>query len=97
MVSNLIGGFFQRLEALHKYAFGSMIISGEEPKLAVSGVWLFRGLEIPQGMTACDDSEHYNWNKLDATSDKDKKLVEDYFAWDGELGGRKFFAGKVFK
>jgi len=29
MTSNLIGGFFQRLEKLHKYAFGSMIIFGE--------------------------------------------------------------------
>lgn len=47
MTSNLIGGFFQRLEKLHKYAFGSMIIFGEEPNLSVGGVWLFRGQEVP--------------------------------------------------
>jgi elongation factor 1-gamma len=97
MTSNLIGGFFQRLEKLHKYAFGSMIIFGEEPKLSVAGVWLFRGLEIPEDMKACDDAEHYNWKRVDINNPAEKKLVEDYFAWDGELGGKKFNAGKTFK
>jgi elongation factor 1-gamma len=97
MTSNLIGGFFQRLEKLHKYAFGSMIIFGEEPQLTVSGVWLFRGLDIPEDMKACDDAEHYNWKKVDTNNPAEKKLVEDYFAWDGELGGKKFNAGKTFK
>jgi len=97
MTSNLIGGFFQRLEKLHKYAFGSMIIFGEEPQLSVSGVWLFRGQEIPEDMKACDDCEHYEWKRVDTNSEAEKKLVEDYFAWDGALGGKKFNAGKVFK
>jgi len=97
MTSNLIGGFFQRLEKLHKYAFGSMIIFGEEPQLTVSGVWLFRGQEIPEDMKACDDTEHYEWKRVDTNSEAEKKLVEDYFAWDGALGGKKFIAGKVFK
>jgi elongation factor 1-gamma len=97
MTSNLIGGFFQRLEKLHKYAFGSMIIFGDEPQLSVSGVWLFRGLDIPEDMKACDDAEHYNWKKVDTNNPAEKKLVEDYFAWDGELGGKKFNAGKTFK
>lgn len=95
MTSNLIGGFFQRLEKLHKYAFGSMIIFGDEPNLTVSGVWLFRGLEVPEDMRACDDFEHYEWKKLDPVADR--KTIEDYFAWDGELGGQKFNAGKCFK
>jgi len=97
MTSNLIGGFFQRLEKLHKYAFGSMIIFGDEPQLSVAGVWLFRGLEIPEDMKACDDTEHYTWKRVDTNSEAEKKLVEDYFAWEGALGGKKFTAGKVFK
>lgn len=97
MTSNLIGGFFQRLEKLHKYAFGSMIIFGDEPALTVSGVWLFRGKDVPEDMKACDDFEHYDWKRVDTTSDAEKKLVEDYFAWDGALGGKKFNAGKCFK
>jgi elongation factor 1-gamma len=97
MTNNLIGGFFQRLEKLHKYAFGSMIIYGEEPELAVSGVWLFRGSEIPEDMKLCDDAEHYNWAKLNADDSADKKTIEDSFAWEGELNGKKFNTGKTFK
>lgn len=95
MTSNLIGGFFQRLEKLHKYAFGSMIIFGDEPTLTVSGVWVFRGTEVPEDMKACDDFEHYEWKKIDPEADK--KTIEDYFAWDGELEGKKFAVGKCFK
>jgi len=97
MTSNLIGGFFQRLEKLHKYAFGSVIIFGEEPKLEVHGVWVFRGQEIPADMKDCDDSEHYTWTPVDLSDAAQKKKVEDYFAWDGELEGKKFVAGKTFK
>jgi len=97
MTNNLIGGFFQRLEKLHKYAFGSMIIFGEEPELAVSGVWLFRGSEIPEDMKLCDDSEHYNWARLNPDDSADKKTIEDSFAWEGEFNGKKFNSGKTFK
>lgn len=97
MTSNLIGGFFQRLEKLHKYAFGSMIIFGDEPSLSVSGFWLFRGLEVPEDMRLCDDFEHYDWKRVDINNEAERKLVDDYLAWDGELGGKKFNAGKTFK
>jgi elongation factor 1-gamma len=97
MTSNLIGGFYQRLEKLHKYAFGNMIIFGDEPALSVSGVWLFRGLDVPEDMKACDDFEHYNWKKLDPNSEADRKLVDDYNALEGDFGGKKFTAGKTFK
>jgi len=97
MTSNLIGGFFQRLEKLHKYAFGSMIIFGDEPNLSVAGVWVFRGLEIPEDMKACDDAEHYHWKRADLSNPAEKKLLEDYFAWEGDFGGKKYNIGKVFK
>lgn len=45
-VSNLIGGFYQRLEKLHKYAFGTMNIYGEVGSFEIHGVWVFRGPEI---------------------------------------------------
>lgn len=48
-------------------------------------------------MKECDDYEHYDWKPVNLDSDAEKKLVEDYFAWDGELGGKKFIAGKTFK
>ena len=46
MAANLIGGMFQRLDKLHKYAFASVLIFGEDYKLTISGVWLLRGQQL---------------------------------------------------
>jgi elongation factor 1-gamma len=99
MTANLISGFLQRLDKLRKYAFGSLIIFGEEPKLSVSGVWVFRGKEIPEEMLECDDAEHYNWTQANLEDNATKELINDYFAWDGSFGGKTqpFNQGKVFK
>jgi elongation factor 1-gamma len=100
MTLNLLGGFVQRLDKLRKYGFGSLLIFGEEPKLEISGCWLFRGADIPAEMKECDDFPNYDWVKADTNDAATVKLIEDYFAWNGELGGRgKDFhdQGKVFK
>jgi len=98
LCSNMIGGFFTRLERLHKYAFGSMVIHGTEPTLKISGVWVFRGLDVPIEMKECDDFELYDWKKIDHADPKHRTLIEDFFAWDGEFNGDgKPAAGKVFK
>ena len=46
MAANLIGGMFQRVEKLHKYGFGSVLVFGEDYKLSISGIWLFRGQQL---------------------------------------------------
>lgn len=97
MTLNLLGGFIQRLEKVRKYAFGSLIIFGEEPKLEISCVFLFRGTEMPPEFLAVDDVEHYSWRKADTNDAATRDLIGDYFAWDGNLGGRKFNQGKIFK
>jgi len=99
MTCNLIGGFIQRLDELRKYGFGSLLIFGEEPNLEISGCWLFRGLEIPEEMKECPYSESYTFRKVDLTSDADKELIADFWAWEGKFGGRDkpFNQGKVFK
>jgi len=43
------------------------------------------------------DYESYTWTKLDANSDETKKLVEEYFSWEGDFGGKKFNQGRIFK
>jgi elongation factor 1-gamma len=100
MTLNLLGGFIQRLDKVRKYGFGSLLIFGEEPKLQVASAWLFRGTEVPKEMKEVDDYPHYEWRKVDHTNEADKKLVEDFWAWNGEFGG-KYPAfndkGKVFK
>jgi len=97
MTANLVGGWFQRLDKLRKYGFGSVIIFGEEPKLEVGGVWLFRGAEPPQEMKETDDYENFSWKKADITDASQKELIADYFAWDGKFGGKTFNQGKAFK
>jgi len=97
MTLNLLGGFIQRLEKVRKYAFGSLIIFGDEPKLEVSCVFLFRGKELPEVFTIVDDVEHYAWRKVDPKDNSVRELINDYFAWDGSFGGRKFNQAKIFK
>lgn len=97
MTSNLIGGWFQRLDKLRKYGFGSVLIFGAEPELSISGVWLFRGKAIPEEMTTCDDSELYSWTKLDHSNADDKAKIENYLAWDGFSSPQFSGQGKVFK
>jgi len=100
MTNNLVSGWIQRLDKLRKYGFGSLLIFGDEPKLEIGAAWLFRGQEVPAEMKDSDDYSSYDWKKLDHKDEKDRKLIEDYFAWDGEFGGnRPAFneQGKVFK
>jgi elongation factor 1-gamma len=101
MTNNLVSGFVQRLDPLRKYGFGTVLIFGEEPNLAVSGCWLFRGTDIPAEMRECDDYETYSWKKADTNIEADRKLIEDYWAWNGEFRGGPALPfsdnGKVFK
>jgi len=99
MTLNLLGGFIQRLEKLRKYGFGSLLIFGEEPKLEISGCWLFRGPEIPAEMKECDDYTNYEWRKADVSDPATIKLIEDFWACEGDFNGRTGFGGqyKIFK
>jgi len=97
MTLNLLGGFIQRLDKVRKYAFGSLVIFGEEPKLEVSCLFLFRGKEMPAEFQIVDDVEHYTWRKADTNDTATRELINDFFAWDGSFGGRKFSQGKIFK
>jgi len=48
-------------------------------------------------MKQCDDSELYTWKKVDITDDSQKKLVDDYWAEEGEFGGKTYNGSKSFK
>jgi len=99
--ANLIGGFLQRLDKLRKYAFGSLIIFGNDAGMEIAGCWLFRGQDVPAEMTECDDAEHYDWKKANLEDPQTKELINDFFAWDSttKFGGRKldFNQGKIYK
>jgi len=99
MTCNLVTGYMQRLDKVRKHGFGSLLIFGDEPKLEIACVWLFRGTEIPEEMKAVDDYEQYTWTKLDSEDATHRAIVEDFWAWDGKFGkeGRVLNQGKTFK
>jgi len=43
------------------------------------------------------DYESYDWKKLNYDDEETKKLITEYFSWEGDFGGKKFNTGKVFK
>ncbi|XWS67457.1 hypothetical protein CRYUN_Cryun04dG0008100 [Craigia yunnanensis] len=86
---NKVGGFLQRMDLARKYAFGKMLVIGSGPPFKVKGLWLFRGLEIPQFvLDECYDMELYEWKKVDIANEAQKELVnqmiEDYEPFEGE-------------
>ena len=94
--SNLVGGLMQRLPKLHKYGFGSIVISGDDNNLRIHGVWMFRGTHIPQHMEENGDRVHYTFSKLDW--ERDREVVNDYLAWDGPtFVDTTVVDGKVYK
>jgi len=99
MSCNLVTGMYQRLDKMHKHAFGSMIVFGKDNDSTISGIWIWRGQELAFNLSPDlqIDFESYDWKKLDASSAETKKMVTEYFAWEGDFGGKKFNQGKIFK
>lgn len=99
MSCNLIGGMFQRLEKLKKNAFASMILFGTDNNSTISGVWVWKGHELafPLSPDWQIDYESYDWQKLDPKDEKTKKIVNEYWMWEGDFDGKKFNQGKIFK
>ena len=81
VTNNLLTGFMSRAEHTGKYTFARMGVFGEEPNLEIMGVWLVRGLEIPDGLAKEHAQfEYYKTRKLDPRNNKDDDtLVREYF------------------
>ena len=100
MSCNLIGGMYQRLEKLRKNAFASMALFGKDNDSTISGVWVWRGHDLAFELSEDwqIDYSSYDWKKLDPNSEETKKMVNDYFKWEGkDASGRNFNQGKIFK
>lgn len=94
MSSNLIGGFFNRLEASRKYLFGSMGVLGETGNSVISGALIARGQDIIPVVDVAPDYESYSYKKLDLENAEDKAFFEAANAWDLEIDGKKWVDGK---
>lgn len=101
MTANAIGGFVQRSDAMRKWAFGTMFVTGSETEMPIeiSGLWLFRDQNCDHMKEANDDAQCYTWTKLDYSKPEVKELVYHYWSADvdGYLEGKKVTDGKVFK
>ena len=99
MTSNLIGGMFQRIEKLRKNAFASMCVWGEDNNNTIAGVWFWKGQELvfPMCPDWQTDYESYNWRKMNPDDESDRKLLNQFWAWEGSYNNRKFADGKIFK
>merc|ERR1712169_168179 len=101
MTSNLIGGFFARLEASRKYLFGCCSVYGQANDSVIQGTFLVRGDEALPAFDVAPDYESYEFTKLDPSKPEDKAFVEDQWSWDKpiEVNGKKYewADGKVFK
>ncbi|RPB25346.1 elongation factor EF-1 gamma subunit [Terfezia boudieri ATCC MYA-4762] len=97
MTSNLIGGFFNRLEASRKHIFGAMSVYGESNNSIVSGAFLVRGQDYLPAFDVAPDWESYEFTKLDPTKAEDREFIEDQWSWDKDYQGKKWADGKVFK
>ncbi|EIE88418.1 hypothetical protein G6F55_012421 [Rhizopus delemar] len=94
MSNNLIGGFYARLERAHKYAFGSMIVRGENNKNSIGGYFVIRGQEVPFEIYDAADYPSYTFTKIEPSQYEEKKEeFYKYLAWDFE----DCVDGKVFK
>ena len=94
MSSNLIGGFFNRLEASRKYLFGSMGVLGKTNDSLISGALIARGQDIKPVVDVAPDYESYEYKQLDLSNEEDKKFFEAALAWDLEIDGKAWVDGK---
>lgn len=107
-VSNFVGGFFNRCDAIRKYAFGTMTWSGEDTlgNILLEGCWILRGQDI-EHITNQDkwdwanpEGSYFEWTQVKEFDENAKKTVTQF--WCGEEGentaaGRPIIGGKVFK
>ncbi|KAI5119352.1 hypothetical protein M0805_004029 [Coniferiporia weirii] len=97
MSSNLITGFFNRLEASRKYLFGSVGVLGTNNNSVISGVFILRGDDYKPVVDAAPDWESYDFKKIDLENADDKAFFESALAWDLKIGDKEWADGKNFK
>ena len=90
--SNSKGMFLQKCDAVRRYAFAVHGVYGVEGDYKIRGLWMFRGLEVPQEMKDNDLYEYITFTKLDHNKKEDRDLVHDYWTKlneNDEVEGRK--------
>ena len=90
--SNSKGMFLQKCDAVRRYAFAVHGVYGVEDDYKIRGLWMFRGLDVPQEMKDNDLYEYITFTKLDHNKKEDRDFVHDYWTKlneTDEVEGRK--------
>ncbi|KAI4278871.1 MAG: hypothetical protein LQ337_000681 [Flavoplaca oasis] len=99
MSSNLITGFFTRLDASRKYLFGCASVYGVSNDSVIKGAFMVRGQDAHPAFDVAPDIDSYDFTKLDPS--KDKGFIEDMWSWDKpvDVNGKSYewADGKIFK
>ncbi|KAG0000773.1 Elongation factor 1-gamma [Entomortierella chlamydospora] len=98
MSNNLAGGLMNRLERARKYAFGSLVVAGEDNANIITGYFIVRGVadEMIEEITDAADYDSYTWVKVNV-DDAEKEKIGQVFAWEGSIDGKPIADGKAFK
>jgi len=67
----------QKLDDFRKYAFAVEGVHGEEPNLEIRGVWVWRGVGIPERIK--EELELYELTPLHVDNENDRKKIADYW------------------
>lgn len=72
-------------ETMRKFTLGSFAVLGEEPKLDIMGVLLFRGKDIPEPL-AKDHPQFEYWKsrKLNVNDENDRKFISEFWIKEEE-------------
>merc|ERR1719223_2010952 len=84
---NLMKGFLQRFDHFRKHALAKLNMTGAEPDLDIKGVWIFRGLELPQEAKDHPQFEYMQPRKMDINNADDFALMAQHLGakeGDGE-------------
>lgn len=76
---NSMSFFLQKLNEFRKYTFAAHGIYGVEDAYDIKGLWMWRGLEIPEELKQHESFDYMFINKLDTTKESDRKLIEEYW------------------
>lgn len=92
MTSNLIGGFFARLEGSRKYIFGCASVYGVKDDSVIEGAFVIRGQDAIPAFDVAPDFESYSFTKLDPTKAEDKEFVDAQWTWEKPItvGGKEY-------
>jgi elongation factor 1-gamma len=97
MTANLVRGWFQRMEGNRKYAFGCVLIVGEEGNHEIRGFWIFRGQPpLPECILDVEDTELFEWTHIPDVK-AEKEAITDYLCWEGPTIDKPVMEGRTFK